>query len=70
MHSDILQNKYINLAKTNQFSVVQFIEFCLFLTEMNVLKKKQLYQINKCLHELTNISNKKEKSIRIWMQSH
>ncbi|MBN2156212.1 MAG: hypothetical protein JW776_09225 [Candidatus Lokiarchaeota archaeon] len=48
--------------------IIQLIDLCQFLTAQNILTKNDLYTITKELRYLKNISKKKEKYMKKWLQ--
>ena len=48
--------------------IIQLIDFMKVLTVLEIVLKKNLYQINRKLRDVKNISKKKEKSIKNWLK--
>ena len=46
----------LELGKSYKFECIQLIDYCRILTNLNLLTKKNLYQINKELRRLENIT--------------
>ncbi|MHA1721404.1 MAG: hypothetical protein ACTSWX_12145 [Promethearchaeota archaeon] len=58
----------LELGKSYQFEIIQLIDFFKILTQFNILSKKKLFQINRELRRLRNISKNKEKNIKKFLQ--
>lgn len=59
----------LNFGKIYRFFIIQLIDLFLIFTELSLLSKKELYQLNRALFSLKNISKRKEKEINNWIQT-
>ena len=58
----------LELGHSYKFKIIQLIDYFKILTDMKLLTKNKLYQINKELRKLRNISKIKEKEIKKFLQ--
>ncbi|MHA1744596.1 MAG: hypothetical protein ACTSWW_01280 [Promethearchaeota archaeon] len=71
-NSDILlvseDQPLLELGKSYRFDCIQLIDFCRILTSLNILTKRKLFQVNRELRRLGNISKKKEREMKQHLQ--
>lgn len=58
----------IQLGINYRFNIIQLIDFCKILNAMRLITNNRLFQINRELRELKNISKHKEKEIKTHLQ--
>jgi len=58
----------LELGKSYRIEIIQLIDFFRILTKLNLFTKNQLFKINRELRKLKNISKKKEKEIKNFLQ--
>ncbi|MCF2141069.1 MAG: hypothetical protein K9W44_13505 [Candidatus Lokiarchaeota archaeon] len=56
------------LGMSYKFAIMQLIDFCRLLNAMELITKRELYRINQKLRILENITKKKEKEIKLYLQ--
>jgi rRNA-processing protein FCF1 len=58
----------LTFGRSFGIKMVQLVDFMQVLTTLKVISKNNLYQINRKLREVKNISKRKEKSIKDWLK--
>nr|MDO8088805.1 hypothetical protein [Candidatus Sigynarchaeum springense] len=59
----------LTYGKIFGIKIVQLVDFMQVLTVLNAISKNSLYQVNKKLRELKNISKKKEDTVKEWLRT-
>jgi hypothetical protein len=60
---------FLTYGKSFGIKIIQLVDFMEVLTSLNIVSKNDLYQINRELRKIKNISEKKEKSIKNWLKT-
>ena len=59
----------ITFGRSFELNIMQLIDFFQFLVKSDILSKNILYKITRDLRKMKNITKKKEKYIKKWLQT-
>ncbi len=59
----------LTYGKSFGIKIVQLVDFMQVLTALNVISRNNLYQINRKLRDLKNISKKKADAVKEWLKT-
>lgn len=59
----------LTYGKSIGIKIVQRVDFIQVLTALHIVSKNNLYQINRKLRDLKNISKRKEDAVKKWLKT-